>query len=908
MTKKAYQTTIEELYRQFDTQIDGLNDESVKEKQETYGLNELTQSEGLSAGEILWHNVNNIIVYLLAGAIIISIFMGEYIEAIAVFVALLIAVLTGFFVELKAQSSVDALKNMIFTTMKVHRNGSLQEISSSEIVPGDIISLEEGDAIAADARLIKTSNFAVIEAALTGESEAVDKSAEQVFDEELAIGDRTNMVFSGTAVARGNALALVTETGMKTEVGQISALIDNSQMSQSPLDIELKKLGKVLIVVAFIAAILVTIIGVLTGQDLIHVTHVALILAIAAIPEALPAVSTITLSRGMKAMSEHKALVKSLSAVETLGSTTVIASDKTGTLTENQMTAEAVYLADEKVVEVSGNGYQPEGDFSLEGQNQYLNLADNLEAVEEQDSLARFVLNGFLASNAQLRQAEEQSDDRVKTEYEIIGDPTEGALVVLAAKAGLTADVVKDSSWDKVDEIPFSSEKKYMVVRYAGPANRVIIKGAPDVLMNLFLKDGQEYDYWQGQNDKIAEKGMRVLAVSSVDLPENFERNLSLEELMKVHLDQFVFDGLVGIVDPPREDVKDAVSLTQSAGIKVKMITGDHPRTASIIAQEIGIENADKIMTGLEIDQLHDQEGFAEKVKETAVFARVSPENKLQIVNSLKSQNEVVAMTGDGVNDAPALNGADIGVAMGIRGTEVAKESSDMILTDDHFSTIVDAVEIGRIIFANIKKYVAFLFSCNMVEILTVLLSIIFILPMPIQALHILFLNLVVDIGPALALAFESSEDDIMALPPRDSKGGLVSRQFLSQIITSGIILAVSSFIIFRISYVREASLEYAQTATFTFMALAQLFHVFNVRKEKGFGLDKSLLKNNLLIVALLISFFLQLSVVYVPVMNIIFGTQPLTAGTWFYILIGVIVTTALVFVMNNIMKRRFRK
>lgn len=908
MTKKAYQTTIEELYRQFDTQINGLNDESVKEKQETYGLNELTQSEGLSAGEILWHNVNNIIVYLLAGAIIISIFMGEYIEAIAVFVALLIAVLTGFFVELKAQSSVDALKNMIFTTMKVYRNGSLQEISSSEIVPGDIISLEEGDAIAADARLIKTSNFAVIEAALTGESEAVDKSAEQVFDEELAIGDRTNMVFSGTAVARGNALALVTETGMKTEVGQISALIDNSQMSQSPLDIELKKLGKVLIVVAFIAAILVTIIGVLTGQDLIHVTHIALILAIAAIPEALPAVSTITLSRGMKVMSEHKALVKSLSAVETLGSTTVIASDKTGTLTENQMTAEAVYLADEKVVEVSGNGYQPEGDFSLEGQNQYLNLADNLEAVEEQDSLARFVLNGFLASNAQLRQAEEQSDDRVKTEYEIIGDPTEGALVVLAAKAGLTADVVKDSSWDKVDEIPFSSEKKYMVVRYAGPANRVIIKGAPDVLMNLFLKDGQEYDYWKGQNDKIAEKGMRVLAVSSVDLPENFERNLSLEELMKVHLDQFVFDGLVGIVDPPREDVKDAVSLTQSAGIKVKMITGDHPRTASIIAQEIGIENADKIMTGLEIDQLHDQEGFAEKVKETAVFARVSPENKLQIVNSLKSQNEVVAMTGDGVNDAPALNGADIGVAMGIRGTEVAKESSDMILTDDRFSTIVDAVEIGRIIFANIKKYVAFLFSCNMVEILTVLLSVIFILPMPIQALHILFLNLVVDIGPALALAFESSEDDIMALPPRDSKGGLVSRQFLSQIITSGIIIAVSSFIIFRIAYVREASLEYAQTATFTFMALAQLFHVFNVRKEKGFGLDKSLLKNNLLIVALLISFFLQLSVVYVPVMNIIFGTQPLTAGTWFYILIGVIVTTALVFVMNNIMKRRFRK
>ncbi|CQR25946.1 cation transporter E1-E2 family ATPase [Streptococcus varani] len=904
--KKVYQKSLEEVYQNLGSSEQGLDDRAVKERQEKYGLNELVESEGLTPWQILWHNINNIIVYLLTAVSIISLFMNEYVEAMAVFVALLIAVLTGFFVEMKAQASVNALQNMIFTTMKVRRNGDLKEIMSSEIVPGDIIVLEEGDAIAADARLISATNFAVIEAALTGESEAVEKSPTDDFDQDLAIGDRTNMVFSGTAVARGNALALVTGTGMETEVGQISALIDNGQVSSSPLDIELKKLGRILIFVAFLAALIVVLVGFMTGQDLIHVAHIAIILAVAAIPEALPAVSTITLSRGMKIMSDHKALVKSLSAVETLGSTTVIASDKTGTLTENQMTAEMVYLPEDQVVAISGTGYQPEGDFTIDGEKQDSDFQLTLDQPSEHDALTRFVLNGLLASNAQLRQADEQSEDNDKVEYEIIGDPTEGALVVLAAKAGLTRPVIDQSQWEKVAEVPFSSEKKYMVVHYEGPQNRVIVKGAPDVLMRMFVSDKQEENYWSDQNEEIAGKGMRVLAVASLDLDASQSVQGDLDDFVSSHKENFVLDGLVGIVDPPRQDVKEAVRLTQGAGIQVKMITGDHPKTASIIAQQIGIENAENTMTGLEIDKAVNQPDFAEKVQETAVFARVSPENKLQIVQALQGQDEVVAMTGDGVNDAPALNGAEIGVAMGIRGTEVAKESSDMILTDDRFSTIVDAVEIGRIIFANIKKYVAFLFSCNMVEILTVLMTFVFILPMPIQALHILFLNLVIDIGPALALAFESSEEDIMNKPPRDAKGGLVSKKFLSQIIVNGALIAIASFIVFNIAYTNEASLEYAQTATFTFMAMAQLFHVFNIRKEKGFGIDKSLFQNKILLLALAISFTFQLAVVYLPFWNNILDTQPLTAFTWGYMTIALLITTALVYVSNKLMRRYF--
>lgn len=725
MSKNIYQKKLQEVIDELETsKTEGLSDQEVSERLETYGENKLQESDSKSKWEILLDNLNNIIVYLLAVAAIISIAMGDWIEAIAVMLAVFISVLTGYFVETKAQKSVEALQNMVNTSGHVIRNGEEIEIDSSQLVPGDVMVLGEGDAIAADGRLLTSNNFAVMEASLTGESEAVDKDPDATYDEEESIGDRLNMVFSGTAVTRGKAQVIVTGTGMETEVGRISEMMTGDKDQQTPLDKEVDQLGKALIIVAFVAAALVVAIGLFNGNPPSEILHIAVILAVAAIPEAMPAVQTITLSNGMQTMAKHQALVKTLSAVETLGATSIIASDKTGTLTENQMMVESIIIKNDVQYEVSGSGYTPEG------------------------------------------------------------------------------DITKDA-------------------------------------------------------EKVT----------------------------------FDIDSI--------EDVDD---LSDNKAVLLKMITGDHPRTASVIARDIGIENHENTMTGKELDAIHEDKDFIDKIRDVAVFARVSPENKLQIVRAFQEEGDVVAMTGDGVNDAPALNGADIGVAMGIRGTEVAKEASDMILTDDAFGTIVDAVREGRIIFENIKKYISFLFACNMVEIVAILTTIVFMLPMPIQPLHILFLNLLVDIGPAIALAYEKAEANVMEHPPRNPESGLVNKTFLSRIIISGVIIGLGAFGVFYLFHnIFGMSLTYAQTATFTYMAIAQLFHILNVRRLSGFGLDKTFFQNKLLLAAMAFSVVLQLLVVYVPFLNNVFGTEPLTLTTWGIILAIVLVITGLVYVVKKL-------
>lgn len=906
-----YKKKLTDLLKSHDVQTDvGLTEERVRDLQEEYGKNVLDENEGKSPLEILLHHINNIIVYLLGFAMILSAFIGEWIEAGAVFLALLISVLTGFFVELKAQKSVDALQNMVNTHVTVLRNGREIEIESSELVPGDIMVLHTGDAIAADGRLIESNNLAVIESALTGESEAIDKDAHVELTEDVPVGDRVNMVFSGTAVTRGKGLALVTETGMQTEVGKISDMMAGNQTSETPLDREIAKLGKSLIILAIVAATLVVIIGLLNGQELTEILHIAIILAVAAIPEAMPAVQTITLSNGMNTMAKHQALVKTLSAVETLGSTSVIASDKTGTLTENQMMVEIIIDKHDQEFQVSGSGYEPKGTissqeevFDVEIGEEFLSTTDE-ETLSKHQILKAHLLNAFLSSNARLEKSKEDEG-----EYQIKGDPTDGALKVLGYKGGLTPKKVKALGFKKINEIPFDSENKYMAVCYQWPDDRIqfILKGAPDVLLSMVEKSSDKVAFWQEKIEQIAEKGMRSLALASAFVSSDDLKQIKedMPAWLETHSQELEIETLFGIVDPPRRDVADSIEQTQNAGIRVKMITGDHPKTASMIAKEIGIANWENTMTGAEIDQEHNQEGFIDRVNETAVFARVSPENKLQLVKALQEHDEIVAMTGDGVNDAPALNGSDIGVAMGIRGTEVAKEASDMILTDDRFSTIVDAVREGRIIFENIKKYVSFLFACNMVEISAILLTIVFLLPMPIQPLHILWLNLLIDVGPAIALAYEAAEDDVMNRPPRDTKNGLVNAHFLSGIIVSGIIIGLAAFGIFYYVYVwSDASLEYAQTATFTFMTVAQLAHIFNVRRSKGFGLDKSLLQNKLLVFALLFSIFMQGLAVYLPFFNNVLGTTPLTFKTNMFILAIGLVTTALVYLFSNIVKK----
>ena len=862
-----YQKQAQEVLDSLDTNLDsGLSGSEAKRRLSEYGPNRLESGEKVSPWKILLHNLNNIIVYLLIAAAIISFVMDDPIEGVAILVAVLIAVFFGFFVELKAQHTVESLQSMIYPTAKVRRDGRVTEVDAADLVPGDILFLEEGDSISADGRLVQSKNFACIESALTGEAEAVEKDFSVVFDEEVALGDRINSVFAGTIVTRGNAYAVVILTGMNTEVGKISSLLKDTHKEQTPLNKELGRLGKLIILFAAICAAIIMVIGLATGYDLPYILHIALILAIAAIPEAMPAVSTITLSRGMKIMAGYKALVKSLPAVETLGSTSVICTDKTGTLTENQMTVEKIALTNGTVLSVTGNGYHPEGDILADGEP---------VSADDHDILKDFVMAGTLCSNATLTKNESGM-------HSIIGDPTEGALIVLAEKAGYKKDDLHAKGWKKTGELPFDSEKKYMVTAYVYQEKvHAFIKGAPDVLLDMAIHDQTEQHHLDECNQSFASEGLRVLAVGKLD---DYQGDGSAESL-KASLDQVRLIGLVGIIDPPRQDVKEAVATCQEAGIKVKMITGDHPKTASIIAQAIGLKDCEMVMTGQQLDHLPESEKDGhDRIMETAVFARVSPENKLQIVKALKSRNSIVAMTGDGVNDAPALNGADIGIAMGIRGTEVAKEAADMILTDDRFSTIVDAIREGRVIFANIRKYVFFLFSCNMVEILTIALSLIFLYPLPILPLHVLFLNLVVDISPAIAIGFEPAETNVMNHPPRRSNEGLISRIYLFRIFLSGLFMAVLSFLVFLFVLGRSESLPLAQTAAFTMMAVSQLLHTFNVRHENRFGFGRSLMKNKVLIGALLLSAGMQLLAVYAPFMNRIFQTVPLGGSEWLII------------------------
>lgn len=911
MSDDIYRKPLEDVLKHYEVDPkNGLSESDASSRLDEYGKNKIEDQENRSIWEILWDNLNNIIVYLLVFAALLSIFMGDWIEAVAIAIAVLIAVLTGFFAEYSAQQSAEALQDLVNTKVRVLRDGSEEEINAEDLVPGDIMQLNEGDAISADGRLIDSNNFAVMEAALTGESEAVEKDHEVEIEEEEALGDQVNMVFSGTSVTRGSAKAIVTATGMDTEVGHISSMLDDDDGAESPLDKEINQLGKTLIIVAFAAALLVFIIGLFNDQEWTEMLHIAIILAVAAIPEALPAVEAITLSNGMNQMADHKALVKNLSSVETLGSTSIIASDKTGTLTENQMMVQKVILADSSEYTVEGEGYRPEGKISKDDETIDYDFSQDFKGDVESDhpDLLHFILSGFFASEAQLVENDEtdkEENEDNEGQYSIEGDPTDAALTVLGHKIGLTQDALRENDFNHLENLPFDSERKFTADLFSVPyieENYILIKGAPDVIFDL--AQTEELEEWEDRNQYLAENGMRVIAQAQIKLSDEESQSVddNLLEVIETKKDQVEILGLYGIIDPPRPDVADSIKETQEAGIVVKMITGDHPDTASHIAQEIGINNYDKTMTGQEIDAAVEDEDFIDQINETAVFARVSPENKRQLVDAWQDDGQIVAMTGDGVNDAPALSGADIGIAMGIRGTEVAKESANMILTDDRYGTIVDAVEIGRIIFENIKKYVSFLFTCNMVEITTIIFTILMTLPMPVQPLHILYLNLVIDVAPAISLAFEPAENDVMKKEPRDPENGLVNRSFLSRIIISGIILGISSFLMFYLEFsILGKDETYAQTVTFAFMAIAQLMHLLNVRKSNSFGLDKTLLDNKVMLGGVLASLILLAAAIYLPFMNNIMGTVPIQAMDWLYITGIAALATLVVYLVKRV-------
>jgi len=871
--KEVYKYGYEKVLESLDVnKNNGLSSEEAKQRLNEYGSNELKKGSTISAWNIFISQFQNILVILLIIAASISFFMGDVVEGIAVLAVIIINALFGFFTEYRAEKSVEELKKMVTTQSKVLRDGQVIQIDSDNVVPGDILIIEEGDRITADGRLIEADNLAVDESALTGESEPVNKQLDKIEKSDVPLAETDNMVYMGTAVTRGNGVAVITATGVKTEMGKISDLLSKTVDEKTPLEEKLNQLGKSLIGLTLVVAAIVSIFGIISGRDIMDMVKTGVALAIAAVPEGLPAVSTITLAIGMNKMARHKALVKSLPAVETLGSTTVICTDKTGTLTENQMTVDQIYL-DERMIEVTGTGYKPEGIFKEKDENVNIN---------EDEDLKLFLRASALSSNA----ATSKEDDL----WNVIGDPTEGALVTAAKKANISKSEMEKGDYKRIDEIPFTSEKKYMAVSYSSPDNKEIIylKGAPDVVIEMCDKyrsnkevkelDQNFKDKLTNVNQEMAREGLRMLAVaykekSKDELEDDIEENL-------------IFIGLAGIMDPPRPDVSDSIIAAQNAGVRTIMITGDQSDTAYAIGQKVGIKTDDqKPISGSQLAKFTVDE-LSEKIRNNSIFARVSPKDKLDIIDALNKNNEVTAMTGDGVNDAPALKKSDIGVSMGQRGTAVAKEASDMVLLDDRFATIVDAIKYGRVIFDNIQKFIHYLFSCNLSEILFIFIGILFQLPTPLLALQILWLNLVTDVFPALVMAWEPPEGDVMQKPPREPSKAILTNQFKLKIGIHGLIITMGPLLTYMYALNHFTTTE-SRTIGFMTLAFVQLFHVFDVRRENGLGIDKTLLQNKYLWGAIFITILLQLIVVYTPFLQQVVHTVSLTLNMWYIVIIG---------------------
>ncbi|MCR4409177.1 MAG: calcium-translocating P-type ATPase, SERCA-type [Candidatus Saccharicenans sp.] len=848
----------------------GLSSEQAAASLEKYGPNQLQEAPSRSPLAVFFDQFKSFLIWVLIGAAIVSGFLGEWVDALAIIAIVILNAVLGFVQEFRAEKSLAALKKMAAPMARVIRDGELKQIPAREIVPGDLLELEAGDHVAADARVVyHTTNFAVHEAALTGESTPVFKTGAVLEGEDIPLADRANLVYAGTSVSSGKARAMVVATGMSTELGQIARMIQEISLETTPLQRKLEQFGRWIVYLCFGLVGLIFLLEWLRGGELVQVFLTAVSLAVAAIPEGLPAVVTIALALGVQRMVKRHALIRKLPSVETLGAATVICSDKTGTLTRNEMTVKAVY-ADGRLFTVSGIGYQPEGEFLLD---------DRPVRPAEFPGLLRTLTCGTLCNSARL--AENQG------RYRIVGDPTEGALLTLAAKAGLSLEELEKVE-PLVEEIPFDSERKMMtMLRKSGHGFVAYVKGAPDILLkncSRIFEGGQErpitpqdLDRLLQVNDSLARQALRVLGCAYrkfSSFPEKLEATAIEKEL--------VFAGLVAMIDPPRPEVIKAIADCKRAGIKPVMITGDHKVTAVAIARELGmLDEGALALSGEEFDSLKPEE-YREKVDKIQVYARVSPEHKLRIVRAWKDRGEVVAMTGDGVNDAPAVKEADIGVAMGITGTDVTKEVSDMVVTDDNFASIVAAVEEGRAIYDNIKKFVHYLLSCNLAEIMVMFTASLIGWPVPLLPIQILWVNLVTDSFPALGLGFDPPDPEIMSRPPRQPGEPIIDRRRAGLMSIQGIFMAACALVAFSyVLFVENEGIERARTAAFIVLSVSQLFHAFNCRSQMKSVFELGLFSNLKLVYAFLVSLSLQLSVVYVPSFQKIFKTQNLTLFDW---------------------------
>ena len=742
-----YHLNIDEVLSQFNSTADrGLSKAEASRRLMEHGPNELQAARRISPWAILFEQFKNILVLILLIAVVLSAFLGHSIEAIAIAVILLFAVLLGFVQEYRAERAIEALKRMAAPTATVIRDGEEMDMPARDLVPGDIILIRAGDRIPADARLIEAVNLQIEEASLTGESVPVEKNTQPLPNIELAVGDRKNMAYAGTVATYGRGRGLVVATGMQTEFGKIAQLLQTVETGKTPLQENLDKVGRLLARVGIAVVVLIVGLGLFRGQPFLEILIFGIALAVAVVPEALPAVVTISLAIGVQRMVKRNALIRRLSAVETLGSTSVICSDKTGTLTKDEMTIRKIFAAGQ-MLEVSGAGYDPHGEFSRNG-----------SIVEPSPALMTLLRAAVLASDAHLVQNSESGQWHIK------GDPTEGALVVVAAKADLDKTDL-DTRFPRVHEIPFTSETKRMTTLHTTPDGPVAYsKGAPEVILDSCthqLTETGETELKQAGKEAILETGRQMASNALRVLALACKSNAGLENAER----GMVFLGLVGMIDPPRPEAKSAVQTSEQAGVKAVMITGDHPLTAQAIARELGILKEGRVVTGMELEAMSEAE-FEREVENIEVYARVSPAHKLRVVTALQKKGHVVAMTGDGVNDAPALKKADIGIAMGITGTDVTKEAAAMTLTDDNFASIVAAVEEGRGVFGNIKKYLMYLLSSNIGEIVLMMGASLLGLPLPLSAVQILYVNLATDGLPALALAVDPFETDLMRRKP----------------------------------------------------------------------------------------------------------------------------------------------
>lgn len=848
----------------------GLKTQEVELRLAKYGTNQLKEKKGISPLSLFLAQFKDFIVWVLMGAAFVSGFLQEWVDALAIVGIVIVNAVLGFIQEYRAEKSLAALKKLSSPNAKVIRDGQHQVVGAGALVPGDVIELEAGDNIPADSRLIYVSpNFSTHEASLTGESTPVVKTTLALEEKEVPLADRGNIVYMGTSVSQGKAKAIVIGTGMNTELGKIADLIQEIEQEATPLQKKLEQFGKWIVYLCFVLVGLVFLLEWLRGGKIIDVFLTAVSLAVAAIPEGLPAVVTIALALGVHRMVKRHALIRKLPSVETLGSATVICSDKTGTLTKNEMTVQAVF-ANDTLFRVSGVGYEPKGDFLVD---------DKIVNPQGLAELQKALQISILCNGAQLAKNDHA--------YKIFGDPTEGALLTVAAKAGLWKEE-NELRYPFIEEIPFDSERKVMtIVRRSANTATAFVKGAPDVLLsacNFLERDGQVRPLTDNDrkhilqvNEKLADKAMRVLAVAyrNLDgLPEKYEAKTIEREL--------TFVGLLAMIDPPREEVKRAMADCKTAGIKTIMITGDHKNTAVAIARQLGFFQEDSLaLTGEELENLSEEE-FAQKVEKIVVYARVSPEHKLRIVRAWRARGEIVAMTGDGVNDAPAVKEADIGVAMGITGTDVTKEVSDMVVTDDNFASIVAAVEEGRGIFDNVRKFIHYLLSCNAGEILVMFTASLIGWPVPLLPIQILWVNLVTDGLPALALGVDPIDPNIMKRQPNDPHEAVVTKQRAVLMLGQGAFIAVCSLGAFAyMLFVMKESVNHARTAAFVVLACAQLFHSFNCRNVKESLFKIGLFTNKKLLYATGFSFLLQMSVVYVPFLQKIFKTEPLPFYCW---------------------------